>query len=282
MYIQNLKLACRAVPLQHLSLLLVPAYTPSERNPNLTFENTEWSTQKLFYIKTCTDGVTEDKHIRIYPRNHGCLQRNSAFKSGNREQYSVARAELRRGIKAANVAHEKKVDILRLVWQELQSITSYKGCTPVTATADASLAEELNHLSYCFEAKSPHTAARPPQTCSHSTLTLQEHQVRQVLKAGNTRKAAGPDGVLGEVLCACADHLVGVLTRLFNPSLSQATITPSQRLLREDHPEPHQGPSPLKLGPTSVRLQSKQMDGGHHHYSSSLSTQPPLTSWWIS
>lgn len=50
--------------------------------------------------------------------------------------------------------------------------------------------------------------------------------MRQVLKTGNTRKAAGPDGVLGKVLCACADQLVGVLTRLFNLSLSQATITP--------------------------------------------------------
>ena len=53
---------------------------------------------------------------------------------------------------------------------------------------------------------------------------LQEHQV--VLKTVNTRKSTRPDGVLGKVPCACADQLVGVLTRLFNLSLSQATIPP--------------------------------------------------------
>ena len=103
--------------------------------------------------------------------------------------------------------------------QGLQSLTNFKGSTPVIATANALLAEELNNFFSHFEAKSPHTAVWPPQTSSHSTLTLQEHQVRQVLKTVNTRKAAGPDGVLGKVFCACADQLVGL-------SLSQATIPP--------------------------------------------------------
>jgi len=87
----------------------------------------------------------------------------------------------------------------------------------------SSLAEEFNNFCSCHEAESPHTAARPPQTSSHSTLT-QEYQVRQVLKTVNIWKAAGLDGVLGKVLCACADQLVGVLTRLFNLSLSQTTV----------------------------------------------------------
>lgn len=62
--------------------------------------------------------------------------RNYAFKSGDKEQYSVARAEQRRGIKAAKAAHERKVEDhlannnTRLVWQGLQSITNYKGPTP--------------------------------------------------------------------------------------------------------------------------------------------------------
>lgn len=40
------------------------------------------------------------------------------------------------------------------------------------------------------------------------------------VKAVNPRKAAGPDGILGIVLCACADQLAGVLTGIFNSSLS--------------------------------------------------------------
>lgn len=58
------------------------------------------------------------------------------------------------------------------------------------------------------------------------SFTLQEHQVKQVLKAVNIRKVAGLDGVLGKIVCACTDQLRGVLTRMLNLSLSQATIPP--------------------------------------------------------
>lgn len=50
--------------------------------------------------------------------------------------------------------------------------------------------------------------------------------MRRVLRAVNPHKAAGPDGVLGKVLKACADQLSGVLTRIFNTSLKQATVPP--------------------------------------------------------
>ena len=48
--------------------------------------------------------------------------------------------------------------------------------------------------------------------------------MRRVLKSVNPRKAAGPDGVPGKVLKACADQLTGVFTSIFNLSLSQAII----------------------------------------------------------
>lgn len=42
----------------------------------------------------------------------------------------------------------------------------------------------------------------------------------------NPRKAAGPDGVPGKVLKACADELSHVFTSIFNLSLSQAVVLP--------------------------------------------------------
>ncbi len=57
-------------------------------------------------------------------------------------------------------------------------------------------------------------------------LTLQEHDVRHVLRNINPRKATGPDGVPGKVLQICADQLVGVFTRIFNISLSLAIVPP--------------------------------------------------------
>lgn len=130
----------------------------------------------------------------------------------------MVRAELQRGIKAAKGAHKRKVEEHLpnnnpwLVWQGLQSINNYNGSTPVTTTADALLAEELNNFFSRFE--SAHSCA--------ATTDLQKQYTHAPGTPSDTRTAAGPDGVLGKVLHACADHLVGVLTRMFN--LSQATI----------------------------------------------------------
>lgn len=50
--------------------------------------------------------------------------------------------------------------------------------------------------------------------------------MRQVLKSVNANKAAGPDGVTGKVLKACANELAGVFTKIFNLSLTSAIIPP--------------------------------------------------------
>lgn len=55
-------------------------------------------------------------------------------------------------------------------------------------------------------------------------LTLQEHEVRRLLRSVNPRKATGPEGVPGKVLRACADQLTLVCTNIFNRSLWQAII----------------------------------------------------------
>lgn len=41
---------------------------------------------------------------------------------------------------------------------------------------------------------------------------------------GNTRKAAGPDGISGRLLHCCADQLSGVFTIIFNESLAQSVV----------------------------------------------------------
>lgn len=74
---------------------------------------------------------------------------------------------------------------------------------------DASLAEELNLFFTRFEAERSHSAPPTSRPSNNHLLELQEHQVRGVLKAVNPLKAAGPHGVLGKVLRACADQLSG-------------------------------------------------------------------------
>lgn len=134
----NIKNAYRAVPLphlglsDHLSLLMIPAYTPLRRKTQPTkrtiktwpddaltmlqdcFEQTLWDTFKqedlsaytetvLSYIKTCADNVAVEKHLQQFPNQKPWMtgevkallrNRNTAFRSGDQDLYSSARADL--------------------------------------------------------------------------------------------------------------------------------------------------------------------------------------------
>ncbi|KAK0134550.1 hypothetical protein N1851_029819 [Merluccius polli] len=83
------------------------------------------------------------------------------------------------------------------------------------------MAEELNSFFTRFEVNGQ---TAPPPAFTYTLLSLQEHQVRKVLREVNPRKAARPDGVSGKVLKACAVQLSGVLTKIFNISLSLAIV----------------------------------------------------------
>lgn len=121
----------------------------------------------------------------------------------------------------------------RRVWQGIKNITNYKNNNHSTVYTDASLAEELNHFFAHFKVKQPTTFPALPPTSGTCHLTLQEYEVRRVLKTVNIRKAAGPNGVSGKVLQACANQFVGVFSKIFSltsaiipPCLKSATIIP--------------------------------------------------------
>lgn len=104
-------------------------------------------------------------------------------------------------------------------WKNPPPTTNWSWCGrdyiafPTTTTnkaphpTDSTLAEEFNTSFSPFEAKCPDTAELLSVFTSHCSLILQEHQVSQVPKTVNIRKAAGLDGVLGKVLRPYADQL---------------------------------------------------------------------------
>ena len=256
-------------PSDHMSLLLIPAYTPIRRSAPTTtrmvktwpegamgqlqdcFENTDWSIFEnedleqytaavLGYIKHCIDTVTVDKQVKVYPNTKPWMtkvvtsllkERDRAFKAGDQELYSVARANLKKGIREAKAEYRSKIEDhlqsnnTREVWQGVQHLTNFKPSGP-SADGDASKAEELNRFFARFEraAEPGDVTTPPPNTHSSRNLILQEHEVRRTLRAVNPRKATGPDGVPGQVLRDCADQLAGVFTNIFSQSLSQAII----------------------------------------------------------
>ena len=55
-------------------------------------------------------------------------------------------------------------------------------------------------------------------------ITLSVADVSKTFKQVNIHKAAGPDGLPGRVLLACAGQLAGVFTNIFNMSLIECVI----------------------------------------------------------
>ena len=64
-------------------------------------------------------------------------------------------------------------------------------------------------------------ASTVPDNC---VITLSIADVGKTFKQVNIHKAAGPDGLPGRVLWACADQLAGVFTDIFNMSLIESVI----------------------------------------------------------
>ncbi|KAK1803894.1 hypothetical protein P4O66_003838 [Electrophorus voltai] len=100
-----------------------------------------------------------------------------------------------------------------------------------------SLANELDTFFARFEATSSSANANNTNgaigaangACAEPTkeqrpLIITESDVRRVFKRVNNRKAAGPDGICGRVLKACADQLAPVFTDIFKLSLMLGTV----------------------------------------------------------
>ncbi|KAI3351732.1 hypothetical protein L3Q82_020240 [Scortum barcoo] len=94
------------------------------------FKNTDWNmfthtdldqyaSSVLDHISTTIDSVTTQKQITMYPNQKPWMNRdvrlllkarNTAFRSGDAQAYSTARAELKRGIKKAKHRYKGKVE----------------------------------------------------------------------------------------------------------------------------------------------------------------------------
>ncbi|XP_034031074.1 uncharacterized protein LOC117514629 [Thalassophryne amazonica] len=183
--------------------------------------------------------VTVDKCIRVYPNTKPWMtrevwnllqERNTAFRCGNGELYSAARANLKKGIRRDKTAYRRRIEDCfqsqdsRRVWQGVQHITNHRPSTLLADYSDASLAENLNSFFAHFEVQPPETVIIPSPAHNSHALTLEEQEVRRMLRGVNSRKAAGPDSVSGRVLRECAAQLASVFTNIFNQSMSQAAV----------------------------------------------------------
>ena len=106
----------------------------------------------------------------------------------------------------------------------MQTITDYKGKHSCELPSDTSLPDELNHFSARFEASNSEACMRGLAVPDDCVIMLSGADVSKTFKQVNIHKAAGPDGLPGCVLRACADQLAGFFTDIFNMSLIESVI----------------------------------------------------------
>ncbi|KAM4570532.1 scavenger receptor cysteine-rich type 1 protein M130 [Fundulus diaphanus] len=89
----------------------------------------------------------------MYPNQKPWMKAcKTAFRSGDAQTYSAARAELKRGIKKAKHHYKRKVEDHfsnsdpRRMWQGLQILTDYKNPNTSPASSDVSFLNELNNF----------------------------------------------------------------------------------------------------------------------------------------
>ncbi|KAI3374216.1 hypothetical protein L3Q82_005941 [Scortum barcoo] len=174
-------------------------WAPHDQMPALLSSHLDqYASSVLDHISTTIDSVTTQKQITMYPNQKPWMNwdvrlllkaRNTAFRSGDAQAYSTARAELKRGIKKAK--HRYKGSLTT-------SMPVLRGGIP--------------------------TATKAAVTPDHQPLTLSPDDVGAVLGRIVVHKAAGPDGIPGRVLRACSGELAEALTDIFNLSLAHAVV----------------------------------------------------------
>lgn len=169
----------------HLSIFLIRKTTPRGRSIKTwpedvsfqlqdCFDNTHWepfahedvtdyTSTILFYIQNCIDNVTVNKQIRCYQNNKPWMNKdiklllrghNTAFRSGNKDLYSAARSNLKKGIKAAKAACGRKIEGQfdkrdpRRIWQGIQHLTSYRGKGDPSPSISSTLQVEVLKLFF--------------------------------------------------------------------------------------------------------------------------------------
>jgi hypothetical protein len=97
-------------------------------------------------------------------------------------------------------------------------ISDYKGKHSHRLPIDTSLPYELNDFYARFEASNTETCMRASTVPDDCGITLSVADVNKTFKKVNIHKGAGPDGLPGRVLRACANQLTNVF--IFNLSLT--------------------------------------------------------------
>ena len=167
------------------------------------------------------------KNLKILPK-----QKEEAFKSGDRALFKNAKYGVEKAIRGAKTYYWRKLEgqflsnDTRSVWQGLQCITGYKQKHSIPGFESAT-PKHFNNVYARFNRQNltPTSVSLPdPAVPLPPPFTVQEHEVRKLLKHQSSRNAAGPDNVSTSTLKYCANKLATVFTYLVTASLNMHIV----------------------------------------------------------
>ena len=190
------------------------------------------------YISWCEEICYESKLVTVYGNNKPWFTRdikqklamkNSAFISGNREQFRRAKYAVHKAISSAKYKHKCKLENqfasnnTKSVCQGLRQITQYmyKPSASVIYNADPSFPDQLNDFYSRFDKLNtlPEQRPLPTDTPLSPPFTVNVADVRTLFKRLSTHKISGLHNISSYTFKNCADQLDPVFADIYNLSL---------------------------------------------------------------
>ena len=172
----------------------------------------EYADTVTSYISFCQDLCIPEKSVKVFGNdkpwftkylNIKLKQKEEAFKSGDRALYKQAKYGVEKAIRGAKTDYRRKLEgqflsnDTRSVWQGLQCITGYKQKHSIPGFESAT-PDNFNNFFARFDRQNLTTTSvslPDPAVPLLPPFTVQQHQVRKLLRQQSRRKAAGPDNV---------------------------------------------------------------------------------------
>jgi hypothetical protein len=173
----------------------------------------EYTTSVIGFINKCIDDVIPTVTVCTYPNQKPWITGNIctelkgravAFKKQDSSTEAFKKSAMPSDLTTKKAKHQYRTKIesyytgsdARRMWQQLQTITDYKGKHSHELPSDTSLPDELNYFYACFEASNAEACMRASAVPDGCVIML---SVADVSKQVNIHKTTGPDGLPGRV-----------------------------------------------------------------------------------
>lgn len=181
---------------------------------------------------TITEATAPKAAIKsFHTRNHGLPEPSCRLqlRAGNMASYHSGSLQCKKRSKGLREESGTTIPGGRSLKHMVKFKDYNKPFAPLSS-ADASLASKLNKLCARLgvigsqQAKTAEAEVNGWVSAPSTPIILSDQNVRRAFKRVNTKKAAGPDSISGQVLKLYADQLVPVFTMIIKMSLAHFVI----------------------------------------------------------